>query len=92
LTFLVLLIVATAIMFAWLLVSVTRFALGELRLPGLHPSPAQPVSPPPVEGVNEGPAIVAAPQPIAPESVPDPDVEAELAVREHLYGRRGRPT
>jgi hypothetical protein len=88
LAFLVLLIVATAIMFAWLLGSVTRFALSDLRLPGLRPHPAQPVDPPPVDGSAEAPVIVAAPERAAPEPWPDPELDAELAVREHLYGRR----
>jgi hypothetical protein len=91
LAFLVLLIVATAIMFAWLLVSVTRFAIGDLHLPGLHWSPARPVSPPPREGGTEAPAIVDAPDVVAPDPHSDPEMEAERAVREHLYGRRGRP-
>jgi hypothetical protein len=87
--FLILLIIATAVLFAWLLVSVTRFALSDLRLPGLRPSPAPPVSPPPMDANAETPAIVAAPEPVPPETHLDPELEAELAVREHLYGRRG---
>jgi hypothetical protein len=85
-----LLIVATAVLFAWLLVSVTRFALGDLRLPGLHPSPAQRVTPPAPEAAAEAPAIVTAPAPLAAERPPDDEIDAERAVREHLYGRRGR--
>ena len=88
--FLVLLIVATGIAFAWLLGSVTRFALSDLRLPGFRPSPAQPVSPPPGDVNAEAPAIVAAPEQVAPEPWSDPELDAERAVREHLYGRRER--
>jgi hypothetical protein len=90
LAFLVLLIVATAIMFAWLLGSVTRFALSDLRLPGLRPGPAHPVGPPSGDRNGEAPAIVAAAEPAAPEPWPDPELDAERAVREHLYGRRER--
>ena len=78
--FLILLIIATAILFAWLLVSVTRTTLGELHLPRLHPSPARPpVAEPRPEST-----------PLVPEPRVDPEVEAELAVREHLYGRPNR--
>jgi hypothetical protein len=88
LAFLVLLIVATAVLFAWLLGSVTRFALSDLRLPGLRPGPAHHVSRLPGDGNGEAPAIVAAPEPVATEPWPDPELDAERAVREHLYGRR----
>jgi hypothetical protein len=90
LAILVLLIVATAIMFACLLGSVTRFALSDLRLPGLRPSAARPVSPPPADRHGDAPAIAAAREPLAPEPWPDPELDAERAVREHLYGRRER--
>jgi hypothetical protein len=85
LAFLVLLIVATAILFAWLLVSVTRFALGDVRLPGLRPSPGRPA-----DTNAEAPAILAAPERVTPEPPVDPGLEAEIAIREHLYGRHPR--
>jgi hypothetical protein len=90
LAFLVLLIIATAIMLAWLVLSVTRFALGDLRLPGLHTSPAQPVIPPAREAGVEAPTIVAAPQATAADGESDAEVDTESAVREHLYGREFR--
>ena len=73
-----------------MLVSVTRFALSDLRLPGLRPGPAQPVSPPAADTTPEAPAVGAVPEPISPQLRVAPELEAELAVREHLYGRRGR--
>jgi hypothetical protein len=90
LAFLVLLIAASAVIFAWLFGSVSRFALSDLRLPGFRPSAPQPVSPLPLDGNAEGPPIVAAPEPVTAEPRLDPELEAELAVREHLYGRRSR--
>jgi hypothetical protein len=39
----------------------------------------------------EAPAIVAAPEPVSAEQLPDNELDAERAVREHLYGRRERP-
>jgi hypothetical protein len=88
--FLILLIIATAVLFAWLLVSVTRFALSDLRLPGLRPSTAQPINPPVPDAKAEAPPVAAAPQQATPEPFIDPEIEAELAVREHLYGRHPR--
>jgi hypothetical protein len=81
LAILVLLIVATAIMFAWLLGSVTRFALSDLRLRMLHPSLEH-------EGPGEPGPMVAMPEDVPPEPRVDPELDAERAVREHLYGRR----
>jgi hypothetical protein len=91
LAFLVLLIVATAIMFAWLLGSVSRFALSDLRLPGFRLGPTRPVRPRAGDVNAEAPAIVAAPEPVSAEQLPDNELDAERAVREHLNGRRERP-
>ncbi len=44
--FLIILIVATAVLVAWLLVGVARFVLGDLRLPKLRESSVQGASPP----------------------------------------------
>jgi hypothetical protein len=88
--FLILLIVATAILFGCLVVSVTRFALGDLRPPVLRPSPAQPVGPQAPDGGVPGPANGAAPGSLPLDRPADDELDAEQAVREHLYGRRSR--
>jgi hypothetical protein len=87
LVFLIILIVATAVLLAWALVSVTRVTLGDLRLPRLEPSPPQR---PAVEGRPESSSITAAEPPAGgPTEIYDGS-DAERAVREHLYGRSGR--
>jgi hypothetical protein len=82
-----LLIVATAILFGWLLVSLTRLALGDLRLPLLRPNSGQPVGPQATDG-GAPPPVVAAPGSLPPARAADDELDAEQAVREHLYGRR----
>jgi hypothetical protein len=84
LVFLILLIIATGVLLAWLLVSITRFSLADLRVRVLHPSSA-------LEAHGEPGPVVATPEQVPPERRVDPELEAELAVREHLYGRRERP-
>jgi hypothetical protein len=83
LVFLIVLIIATGVLLAWLLVALTRSSLSDLRVRVLHPSPVHDahVKPRPV---------IATPEQVSPEPSVDPEVEAEREVREHLYGRRGR--
>jgi hypothetical protein len=80
--FLILLIIATGVLLAWLLVAVTRVTLGDLRVPRLHPSPEPPAGETHVEA-----SLTA--EPVARrETVIYDDSDAERAVREHLYGPR----
>jgi hypothetical protein len=81
LVFLILLIIATGVLLAWLFVAVTRFSLADLRVRVLHPSLAREVR------VEPG-SVAATPEQVPPEPRVDPELEAELTVREHLYGRR----
>jgi hypothetical protein len=82
--------VVTAGLLAWLLVAVTRTTLKDLRLPRLHPSPAQPSAiDAPAERTASPPAAERA---SALETAPSDDLDAEREVREHLYGRRSRTT
>ena len=89
LAFLILLLIATAVLLAWLLVAVTRFTIGDLRVRWVHPSPAQPT---PSDAIAEPPAIVAAPDAVPTEAAVEDDADAERVVREHLYGRGNRRT
>jgi hypothetical protein len=87
---LVLLIVATAVLFAWLLVVLGRLTLGDTHLPLPHPSPVQPRAtsadaPGAPSSLLESPTGSAGPP---PGSVVHDDPDAERVVREHLYGRR----
>jgi hypothetical protein len=66
----VLVIVATAVLFAWLAIELGRMAFGEIRLPR------------PFAGVRAGPAGV----PGGPGPWVGDDAEVELVVRERLYG------
>jgi hypothetical protein len=89
----VLVIVATALLFAWLLVELGRMALGEFRLP--RPSAGVPAGP---TGVPAGPTgVPAGPTgvPAGPAGAPGGagprlgnDADVELVVRERLYGGR----
>jgi hypothetical protein len=90
LVFLILLIVATAVPFAWLLVVLGRLTLGDMRSPLLHPSPARHRPAPvdaPVRSNHAPPARAPAADP-PPDPVLYDASDAERAVREHLYGRR----
>jgi hypothetical protein len=89
LIFLILLITATGLLFAWLLMALGRLAFGDLHLPRLHPSPAA------APEVTTGVGTVAPEPPSSPsdpeaDTVLDAELDAEQAVREHLYGRRER--
>jgi hypothetical protein len=65
----------------------TRLALGDLRLPLLRPHSGSPVGPQATDGGAQPPAL-AAPGPLLPAPSADDEIDAEQAVREHLYGRR----
>jgi hypothetical protein len=102
LVLLIFLVIATAVMLAWLLFALTRHTLAELRYPRLHlglsrtPSAGS-------ETAALAPPIAPEPPPIAPERPPIPadleaerelvlydESDAERAVRERLYGGHGR--
>ena len=79
--FLILLIIATGGLLAWLLAAITRFSLAGLRVRVLHPSLEREVH------AEPGP-VVPTSEKVPPEPRVDPELDAERTVREHLYGRR----
>jgi hypothetical protein len=87
LVFLIILIIATAGLLAWALVAVTRVTLGDLRLPRLQASPPEPAA---IDAhIESSPSVEAGPSAGRETQIRDGS-DAELAVREHLYGRRSR--
>ncbi len=108
--FLIILIVATAVLLAWLLVQLARLGLGELRVPRLRESSVQGAAPsgspvPPVggsardrargapeadRGRREGDQARSRRPQRRQERVLYDESDVEQAVRDRLYGRRGR--
>ena len=70
--FLILLMIATAILLAWLLVAVSRQTLGDLHISWLHTSPAQPDRPAAAEASSEAPTLVVAPEAAPSVATPAP--------------------
>ena len=82
--FLILLIIATGVLTAWLLVALTRVSFSDLRMRVPHPTRVH-------EPHADPRPVVAMVEPVHREPLVDPELDAERAVREHLYGRsRGR--
>jgi hypothetical protein len=89
LVLLILLIIATAVLLAWLVMALGRLTFGDLHLPRLHPSPA--AAPEMPAGVGTiAPERAPGPSEPGADTVPYDESDAEQAVREHLYGQRGR--
>jgi hypothetical protein len=102
LVFPILLIIATAVLLGWLLFAIARFGLGDLRHPRLFPHHLLGVAPGAASSAHPagaGSAVAPEPEPVAAADEPTGDavervlydeLDAELAVREHLYGSRSR--
>jgi hypothetical protein len=95
LVFLILLITATGVLLAWLLYAIARLALGDMRYQRVHVTVSRGSAGASEAAVRSRPTGSGAPS-SAPEPAPDTvlydESEAEQAIRERLYGRRGGMT
>jgi hypothetical protein len=92
LIFLIVLIVATAVLLAWLLFAIARLGLGDLHVPRVHISLMRGSAS--ASEATAGPGAVGRERRTAREREPERSLydqaDAERAVRERLYGRRSR--